>query len=306
MQAAANVELVGVASRTADRADLFAKEFDFPRSYSSYEALLADDEIEAVHIPLPNSMHSYWTERALSYGKHVLTEKPFTTCAEEIANVQRVANNNNRQVMEAFMWRFHPQHIKAKEYIDSGALGKVRLMRAAFTYVREVKPDIRFDKSMGGGALLDVGCYPVSCARFYFSGEPRRVFATGKILSQYDVDLNSSCVLEFDDGVAHIDCGFHLPYRTDVEVVGEQGRIYFPRAWQPMPESTIMIDEETHTLPDCNHYVLMFERFSEAILNDTRVPFDLEDAIWQMRVLDAIAQSMRSGSPVELRSPVEH
>src|SRR4030095_2692850 len=153
--------LRGVASRTADRAEEFRAVFDLPRSYCSYEELLDDTEIDAVHIVLPNSLHAEWTVRALEKGKHVLCEKPFVTSADDAIQISQMAAQTGLKVMEAFMWRFHPQHQHARKLIREGALGAVSLVRAAFTYPFLDENDIRFDQYLGGGSVFDVGCYPV-------------------------------------------------------------------------------------------------------------------------------------------------
>jgi len=288
-----SVELVGVASRTKEKSEKFAEQFSLPKTYDSYEHLLDDPEIEAVHIPLPNALHCKWSMEALSRGKHVLSEKPFATNLEDAVLVANKGKAQGLKVMEALMWPFHPQHRRAKQLIAEDAIGKVRFVRASFTYVMTAKTGIRLDKELGGGSLLDVGCYPVSAARYYFGEEPTGVYARGDIHAEFDVDTNLTGVLEFKSGRALIDCGFHLPYRTDLEVVGERGRIYFPRAWQPHEQASIFLNDEEIVLPRSNHYVNLFEHFSNAVLNDEELEFDSEDAVNQMKVLESLRASIR-------------
>lgn len=285
------VELLGVASRTREKSEKFAEQFALPKIYESYDHMLEDPDIEALHIPLPNSMHCEWTMKAMAKGKHVLVEKPFATNVLELTNVA-MSMPAGLKVMEAMMWPFHPQHRKAKELIAQDAIGKVRFVRSSFSYLMTAKTGIRLDKELGGGCLLDVGCYPVSAARYYFEEEPTKVFARGDIHPELEVDTNLSGVLEFPSGRALFDAGYHLPYRTDLEVVGERGRIYFPRAWQPHETASIFLNEEEIVLPAANHYLNLFDHFSNAALNDTDLEFGVEDALKQMQVLDAIKCSI--------------
>jgi D-xylose 1-dehydrogenase (NADP+, D-xylono-1,5-lactone-forming) len=300
MMQAPNVELVGVASRSLEKAQKFQEQFGLKKSYASYEQLLDDKEIEAVHIPLPNSMHAEWTLAALAKGKHVLAEKPFATNLEDAQRVAEAAESSELKVMEALMWPFHPQHRTAKKLIDDGVIGEVRFIRASFTYMMTAKAGIRLDKNLGGGSLLDVGCYPISGARYYFQQEPISVFASGQIHPEHGVDTNASAILDFPKGRAVIDFGFHLPYRTEMEIVGDLGAIIFPRAWQPFEQAVIYLNDDEIVLPPANHYVNLFEHFSECVLDDTALEIDVADAVNQMKVLDAVKTSIVSGAPQKL------
>ncbi|MBX9668404.1 MAG: Gfo/Idh/MocA family oxidoreductase [Candidatus Obscuribacterales bacterium] len=295
-----SVELVGVASRTREKSEKFSEQFSLPKTYDSYQQLIDDPEIEAVHIPLPNSMHCDWTLAALERGKHVLSEKPFATKSSEAQIVVDRVKGTDLKVMEAFMWPFHPQHQKAKELVSSGVIGKVTFVRASFSYVMTAKTGIRLDKELGGGSLLDVGCYPVSSARYYFGGEPLSVFARGEFSKDLGVDTAVTGIMEFEQGRAVFDCSFSMPYRTDLEVVGETGRIYFPRAWQPHEQATMFVNDEQIILPPANHYVNLFEHFSKSIGDDEKLAFDAGDALKQMKTLEAIDRSLHSGKIVEL------
>ena len=295
-----NVELVGVASRSQEKSEKFKEQFSLAKVYSSYQELLDDVEIEAVHIPLPNSMHSDWALAALEKGKHVLSEKPFATTVEDARSVAEKAEQTGLKVMEALMWPFHPQHRTAKKLVADGVIGEVRFIRASFTYMMTAKSGIRLDKELGGGSLLDVGCYPVSGARYYFDEEPISVFATGDIHPEHGVDTNASAILQFSKGRAVIDFGFHLPYRTEMEIVGELGQILFPRAWQPFEQATIYLNDDEIVLPPANHYINLFEHFSQCILDDTEPEIGVDDAVNQMKTLDAIKKSLVSGSAQKL------
>jgi len=298
MQQAASVDLLAIASRTAQRAHEFRDHFRIPRAYPSYEALLADRDIQAVYIPLPNALHAEWTILAMQSGKHVLCEKPLTSNAAEAVRVADAAAATGMKVMEAFMWRFHPQHERALDAVRSGEIGDPRLVRAGFTFMIERKPNVRLDHTLVGGSVMDVGCYPISGARYYFGAEPSMAVARGGIDPEFGVDMNMGGLLEFANGRALIDSGFHLPERTDIEILGEKGSIRIPKAWVPDDGgATIIVNGRQEEFGPCNHYVLEFERFSRSILDDSPPPFGQDDAVRQMRAVDAVRRSIRSGTP---------
>lgn len=299
MRATNSVDLVAIASRTADKAQQFSSNFGIERSYESYEALLNDPEIDAVHIVLPNSMHVEWTLKALKKGKHVLCEKPFATPTDDITRVKDFLRNVNTsrsqplQVSEAFMWRYHPQHQLAKQAIAQGVIGEVRVIRAAFTYTANSGGgNIRFNRELGGGSLLDVGCYPVSAVRFYFDAEPTVVTATARFSKEFEVDVEGIVIMTFPNGGATLDFGFEAPYRADLEIVGSHGRIYIPRAWQPEEQATIFINERAEVLPPINHYILMFDSISQSLMNGKSLKYDITDAEKQSKALNMVRQAM--------------
>jgi predicted dehydrogenase len=289
-------DLVAVASRTPDKAESFRSTFGIKRAYGTYDELLSDPEIEAIHITTVNGLHADWMVKALENGKHILCEKPFTVNLSQAERVYALASASKLQVMEAFVWRHHPQHNSAMQAIEQGAIGEVRLVRPAFTFLLK-DPSIRCDPVLGGGSVLDAGCYPISSARYYFRAEPTTVNTRGFIHPEYKVDMNVAGMLEFSDGVALIDCGFDSPFRTDLEIVGTKGRIYFPKAWQPPERATIFINEEAVVLPPCNQYVLQVEQFSQCVLNQSPVGHGIEDAYKQMKTIAAVLRSIESGKP---------
>jgi xylose dehydrogenase (NAD/NADP) len=293
-------ELIAIASRSADKAAEFRDLFRIPRAYHGYEALLADPDIQAVYIPLPCALHAEWMIRAAHSGKHCLCEKPFTSSLEEARGVQRVFSGCGLFVMEAFMWRLHGQHRRARLLVDRGFIGQVRLVRSGFTLQMKRRPDIRLQPELGGGSLLDLGCYPISAARFYFAAEPRSVYARADIDPEYRVDMSVAGMMEFEQGRALFECGFNLPYRTELEIVGDQGAIRIPRPWLPEPEATLTVNGNTETLPFENEFVTQFEFFSTCILEGGAPHFGAEDAVRQMRVIDAVQHSIRSGSPEQV------
>lgn len=299
MLQAQSVDLLAVASRTKEKAESFQSEFDLKRSYGTYDELLDDPEIDAVHITTVNGLHCEWMLRAVEKGKHVLCEKPFTTSLLQAEKVAAQAAGTKLHVMEGLVWRVHPQHIRAIEAIEQGVIGAIRLVRAAFTFQLQ-DPTIRCHPVLGGGSVLDVGGYPVSSARFYLRAEPTVVNARGYIHPDYDVDMHMTGLMQFDHNVALMDCGFDAPFRTDLEIVGDKGRIYFPKAWQPPEEATIFINEEPVNLPRANHYVLMFEQFSSRILDGADPDYGIVDAVAQMKTVDAILRSIRSAKPEQV------
>jgi predicted dehydrogenase len=296
-----NVRLAAVASRTKERAEEFARESGAERAYGSYEDLLADDTIQAVYNPLPNGMHGEWVIEAARAGKHSLCEKPFTSTADEARAVAEAANAAGVQVMEAFMWRFHPQHALARKAIDDGEIGHVRIVRAAFSFPIVRQSNIRLSADLDGGSVMDVGCYTISGSRFYFGGEPLTAYARGAFDPEYGVDMSMAGVLDFGEGRAVIDCGFNVAYRCEIEVVGEKGRIHIPKSFLPDEEATLRINDTEHRLPPVNQYVLEFEHFSECVLDWRKTQYGLEDAIAQMKVVDAVRRSMRSGAAERIR-----
>jgi len=296
------VDLLGVASRTPERSEEFRRQFDLRRSYASYEEMLDDPDIDAVHIVLPNSLHAEWSLRALERGKHVLCEKPFATRVEDALKVRDLARRSRLKITEGFMWRLHPQHRRARKLIEEGAIGSVKLVRAAFTYPFLEQDNVRFDKSLGGGCVFDVGCYPISAARFYFDGEPVSAQAYGEFDPNTGVDTRMAGIIEFDGGVALVDCGFGLPFRADLEVLGDKGRIYFTRAWQPNEQATMFINEELIEFPAANQYVEQFDIFSRNILEKTPLQFDADDAVKQTAAVDLVLKSIRPSVAGPLRS----
>ncbi len=259
-----------VASRDAAKAEAYAREHNLPRWHGSYEALLADPDVHVIYNSLPNRLHAEWTIKALEAGKHVLCEKPFALALDEVEAMYAAAQRAGRALAEAFMYRHHPKIVKTKELMKSGALGQVRYLRASFSFALSRPVDVRWNPEMGGGSLWDVGCYPVSLARYLF-GAPERVLGWQK-LSPSGVDETFAGTLVFPgERVAQFDCSFRMPYRTYAEVVGDEGVITLNRPFQPdAPESTLVVrrgdQEETFELENPGRYWLEIEDLHDAIL----------------------------------------
>jgi D-xylose 1-dehydrogenase (NADP+, D-xylono-1,5-lactone-forming) len=292
MQQCDSIELAGIASRSKEKAGKYRDAFGIARIYDSYEELIGDPAIESVYIPLPNSLHAEWAIRSISAGKHVLCEKPFACDFGEARSVARAAYAKGVLAAEAFMWRHHAQHRRALEIVRAGTIGPVRLVRTTLSFPFINKPNIRFDANLGGGSLLDIGCYGISAARFYFEEEPTLGFARAEIDPDAGVDTTVCAILDFPGGRALMDCSFVLPVRRQVEIVGEKGVIQIPKPWQPDPEAEIIVNDIAERFAAENHYVAMFEDFSQAALLGRPLQYGVEDAVRQAAALDLIRRSI--------------
>lgn len=295
---------VAIASRDAAKAREAAGRFAIPRAHGSYEALLADPEVDAVYIPLPNTLHRPWTERAAAAGKHVLCEKPLGVDAADAASAVAACARSGVVLLEAFMYRFHPQIERLQALIRAGAVGEPWLVRAAFSFGVAAGPNIRLDASLGGGGLLDVGCYGVSISRLIL-GEPRTAFASAAY--EQGVDVRLAGALRFEgDRMALVDCGLRTPYRQECEVVGPEGSIVLARPFQPEDDPTVLLirrargaPEERVEMPGANQYVLMLDHFA-AVVQGAPARHPPTDAVANMRVVDALARAARTGTPVDV------
>ncbi len=306
-------EVVAICSRTLEPALHAASALDHPNmapvgtAYGTYEELLADPNVDAVYNPLPNHLHVPWTIKALEAGKHVLCEKPIALTADEAQRLADVAAAHpDLVVMEAFMYRFHPQWVRAKELVDSGELGDLRGIQSWFSYFTDDPANIRHNAQMGGGALFDVGCYPVSHARWLFDGQPQRVVAAFDIDAEFGVDRLVSAILEFEGGRCDFTASMQThPYQR-ANLVFERGRyeLEIPfnapanqttKAWL----STASGNEEVLFDP-CDQYTLQADAFARAVADKSGAPTPLTDAIENMTVLDALVESAQTKRWVEL------
>ncbi len=295
------VEMRAVASRSRDKAQEFARESGIPRGYGSYEELLADKEIEAVYIPLPNHMHAEWVKKCADAGKHVLCEKPFAMDAREAEDAVRHAEKRGVRVMEAFMYRFHPQWQRAREIVKAGELGDVHSVHTLFTYMLKDPANIRNVLSMGGGGLPDIGCYAVSTARFIFGREPTRVISLVHRDPKLKTDILSSGILDFGTARSVFTVGTQTFSWQKVDVIGSDGemRVHLPyNAYPDMPMRltvTTGVGERDIFTTASDQYQQMFEGFSRAVRGEGPVPTPPQDAINNMKVLDALFRSEKSG-----------
>jgi predicted dehydrogenase len=298
--ASAKVELVAVASRDQDRADDYAREWDIPRAYGSYEALLADPDVEAVYISLPNTLHAEWSIKALDAGKHVLCEKPFSRHPEEVEASFDAAERNGLLLSEAFMYRHNPQTARLTELVRDGAIGELRLIRSAFSYGLYDHDNIRLRTDVEGGALMDVGCYNVSGSRL-LGGEPERVWGEAWY-GPSGTDWVFAGMLRFPgDVVATFDCGTALPNRDELEAIGSEGSLFLDDPWHcvhPVIELRRDDGSERIELEPVDSYRLELENLSDAIRGEAELLLGREDALGQARALEALHRSATTGAPV--------
>ncbi len=305
MRAARGVELVAIASRDGAKAAAAARELGLPKSYGSYEALLADPEIDGVYNPLPNHLHVPWSERAAEAGKHVLCEKPIALGAAEARRLLAVRDRTGVVVCEAAMVRVHPRWLAARELIRGGRIGALRSFVGTFGY-SIARDNIRFDAEMGGGVLLDTGFYPVTMSRFCFEAEPTGVLGRSEVDAATGVDLLTSAVLQFPSGQATFSCGMDLGPMQRALLLGTKGHLELPIAWNPpgdrpselIIETSASLEEPTPermAFDAVDQYTLLVELFAQAASSGGPAPIALEDSVMNMAVLDALARSAKSG-----------
>jgi predicted dehydrogenase len=286
---AEGVEIVALGSRDRERGERFAREHGIERTHGSYEALLADPEVEAVYIPLPNSLHIEWTVRALKAGKHVLCEKPLSRRAAEVERAFDLAEREGRVLMEAFMYRHNPQTQRLTELVSSGAIGTLRLISAAFSF-RASSGDVRLSRALDGGALMDVGCYCVSSSRL-LAGEPEHVTAQ-QVLGGDGVDVAFAATMELAGGVlAHFDAGLAYAARDELEVVGDEGTLFLDDPWHcrtPLIELRRDDGVERIEIPAADSYRLEAENMSAAIRGEAPPLLGRDDALGQARTIEAL------------------
>lgn len=292
--AAPSATLAAIASREAARAEEAVAAAGAGRPHGSYEALLADPGVDAVYIPLPNALHLPWTRRALDAGKHVLCEKPLGCTAAQAEEILIAAGEAGRAVMEAFMYRFHPRWEAIHAMTGEGAIGTLTAVHTHFSYMNTDPADIRNDPGLGGGGLLDIGCYGASVARWLFSREPAAVRGRVERDPHFGTDRMASAVLDFAPGHATFTAATQLPWHQHVSIHGTLGRIEVERPFNPVPESSsrLLVHQgdavREITFAPADQYAVMVERFSRAVLDGTPVPTALDDAIANARVLDAV------------------
>ena len=298
------LEFVAVGSRTQERADAYAGSHDVPRAHGSYEALLADPDVEAVYISLPNSLHHEWTMHALRAGKHVLCEKPYSTRVEDVEEAYDLAEAHNLVLTEGFMWRHHPQAAALKALLPQ--LGELQTIRATFAFAMgpDRANDIRLSSDLEGGSLMDVGCYCVSGARFLTGEEPAAVYGRA-VWGPSGVDLRFTGILGFPSGVmAEFTCSFTMDHRG-LEPIGAAGSARLLDPWQAEPATLVHGDHVTDWHPDDPHpmevpYFHEFENFCAAVRGEAEILLGRDHAVGQARVLGALYESARTGREIAL------
>ncbi len=303
-----NGEVVAIASRNEQTAKEAAEELHIPRTFDSYEALLDDPEIDAVYIPLPNALHKEWVIKAAEKKKHVLCEKPVAVTNEELEEMITACEKNSVVFMEAFMYQFHPQHQKVKKLIHDGVIGDVAFMRASFSFYLEDRSNIRLNNDLGGGSMFDVGCYALHAIRNILEQEPVSVYASAHYHPELHVDTTMTGTLNFGNGiVTSFDSSFDCASRESYEVVGSKGSITVTSAFRPdtnegmIGEIHVKTDEGTEVLEEAgDQYTLMAENFANAVLNNQALFYDITKIRNQMKVLDAVYESSKTGQVISL------
>jgi predicted dehydrogenase len=295
-----------ICSRSLDTAQEAARRFGIPKAYGSYEAMLADPALEVIYNPLPNHLHVEWTIKAMQAGKHVLCEKPLGMDAEDARRLLAVRDATGRKVMEAFATRMHPQWLKARELVQGGRIGELRAMQGFVSYHNLDPNNVRNRADIGGGGIMDVGCYMIAMPRFIFGTEPSRVISLVQRDPELRTDSLASCMLQFPNGQASFMCSTQIARYQRMQFFGTHGRIELEIPLNAPPDRAcrIIVDDgrdvlgtgiEIIEIPICNQYTIQGDVFSRAIRENGELPISLESSVLNMRVIDAIFRSERSG-----------
>ncbi len=300
------INLYGIASRSKDRAEMAAKKFNIPRAYGSYEELLADKEIEAVYIPLPNNLHGEWIKKSADAGKHIICEKPLALSAEEAKESIEYAKSRGVKLMEAFMYQLHPQWQRAKELVSVGEIGEVHTIHTRFFYYLIDPTNIRNRLETGGGALRDIGCYAISIARFLLDQEPKRVISLLTRDQDFKTDILTSAILDFGMSRSLFTVSTQTFPHQCVYVHGEGGTIHIKIPFNMYPdvpaEVVVTTDIGTRVIRSepADQYELEFEAFSKAIRGEAPIPISSSDTINNQKVIDAAFKSEQTGTWVDI------
>jgi len=310
MQTGEHCRIAAISSRDAARAQAAADELGIPKAYGSYEELLADPEIEAIYNPLPNHLHVEWTAKAAEAGKHVLCEKPLGMDAADAARLLEVRDRTGVMIQEAFMVRTNPQWLRARELVREGAIGELRAVDTLFSYYNVDAANVRNIADIGGGGLMDIGCYAITTSRFLFEDEPRRVVSLIERDPDFKTDRLTSGLMDFPNGHATFVVSTQLvPYQRS-QILGTKGRIEVEIPFNAPPDrpNRIFIDDgneaggatggnvRTETFDVADQYQIAGDAFSAAIRGQREQPIPLEDAIANMKVIDAVFRSAESGA----------
>ncbi len=296
-------EVSAIASRNLAKAQEAAKELGIAKAYGSYEELLSDPEIDAIYNPLPNHMHVPWTKKAVEAGKHVLCEKPIALTSQEAQDLLDFSKAHpDIKVMEAFMYRFHPQWQKAKALLDDGSIGDLKTVHSFFSYMNTDPNNIRNMADIGGGGLMDIGCYNISLSRFMFDEEPQKVIGTLEYDPNFNTDRIATGILNFSSGTASFTCSTQLSSYQRVNIYGTTGRIEIEIPFNAPPDKPCKLwlqqgnDIEEITFDVLDQYTLQADAFAKAILDDAVVPTPLEDAVANMKVIERLFESHQKES----------
>ena len=301
MQRGALCDVTAIASRELAKAQATAKQLGIPKAYGSYEELLADPNIDAIYNPLPNHLHVPWSIKAIEAGKHVLCEKPIALTTAEAQTLADAAKQHSQlKVMEAFMYRHHPQWQRARQIVSAGGIGALRTIQSFFSYYNDDPGNIRNQADIGGGGLMDIGCYNISISRFIFDAEPQRVCGIVEYDPQLKTDRLASGMLDFGRGTATFTCSTQLASYQRVNIFGDTGRIEIEIPFNAPPDRPCKIWHQRAGIIDeivfdvCDQYTLQGDALARAILDDTPVPTPIEDAVANMAVIEALVRSAKS------------
>jgi len=300
-------EVAAVGSRSLAKSQEFAKELGIPKAYGSYEELIDDPEIEVIYNPLPNHLHVEWSIRAASRGKHVLCEKPIARSVDEARRLLQARDDYGVKIGEAFMVRTHPQWLRSREMIRAGKIGKLRSILGYFSYYNIEPENVRNSMDFAGGALMDIGCYPVKMSRFIFGEEPRRVVACIERDPSFGTDRLTSAILEFNEGQSIFTCSTQMVYYQRMQFFGTQARLDVEvpfNAPTDTPCRLILDDgknlyagqsQQVELIPICNQFTIQADLFSKAVRGEGEVPNPMEDAVANTAALEALFQSAATG-----------
>jgi predicted dehydrogenase len=298
-----------ICSRELEKAQKTATLLNIKKAYGSYDELLNDREIDAVYIPLPNHLHVEWAIKAMKAGKHVLCEKPIGLSSSEAGKLLKASKDfPHLKVMEAFMYRYHPQWVYAKSLVDEKKIGELKTVQSFFTYYNIDPKNIRNRIEVGGGAMMDIGCYCVSLSRFLFGEEPRNVFGLVERDPVMQTDRMSTGILDFSTGHASFTCSTQLMPHQRVNILGTEGRIEIEIPFNIPPDQKAKITlftkggNEEIFFNAVDQYTIQADQFALAIINDTPVPFGLEDAVNNMKVIEAVFESANKNGRIEIVS----
>lgn len=305
LNASKRTRLLAIASRDQTSADSYAREWKIPRAYGSYDALIADPEIDVIYNPLPNNLHAEWTIKALRAGKHVLCEKPLALTLEEVDAMISASKETGKVLAEAFMYRHHPQTLKVKEIVDSGMLGKLQFIRGSFTFTLTREGDIRMRKETGGGSIWDVGCYPISYARVIVGAEPLEVFGW-QVDGPDGIDVSYTGQMRFaNDILCQFDCGFKWPFRAYMEIVGTEAALSIPEPFKPDRNTKLILtrgdQEEVIKIKGQELYLGEVENLLDVIQHNAPPRMTLEDSRGNIATILALIESVRSRKPITLK-----
>ena len=300
-------EVYAIASRSTEKAQNIAEQFGIPEFYGSYEELLADKEVDAIYIPLPNHLHVQWAIKSLEADKHVLVEKPVGLSSKEAERLlQETKKYPHLKVMEAFMYRHHPQWIKVKELVDQKAIGDIKTIQSSFSFFENDPNSIVNSKEFGGGSLMDIGCYPISLSRFMFNSEPKSISSVIEYHPDFKVDVLASGILEFETGTSVFFSSTQLADNQQAQIFGTKGNIKFELPFNPPIDRpskiwvTIGDDCQTIEFETCNQYTIQADLFALAIRNNTPVPTPLEDSVKNMIVIEKLEESNLKGQRIPM------